>query len=103
MGEQHDLSVRKLERIVVGALIVHVDLPEPGDLVGNGSLAPPRKDQLEPGQLALDLVFESDLGARKQAHRNGRLADRGKSAGGGIPELGRDQSIADFRGTWSSE
>jgi hypothetical protein len=43
MREQHDLTIRELKRIVMGAWIFQVDLSEPSDLVNEGPPASPRK------------------------------------------------------------
>jgi tetratricopeptide (TPR) repeat protein len=45
------------------------------------------------GMIALDLVLEGDLGARKEADSYSRFFHRGKAAGGCIPELRGDQLV----------
>jgi hypothetical protein len=99
MREQYDLPIGKFERIMVRTRIVHIDLPEPGDLVGDRSLASAEKDKLEPGQFTLDLLVEADFRPGKKAHRQRGFFNRGKSACGGIPKLPRHQLITDLRGS----
>ena len=75
--EQHHLSVRKFQRIVMGCHVVHVDLPEareplPDLLVWQNTDAERR--------LALDILIERNFGTRQQADRNIRLADRRETA-----------------------
>src|SRR6516225_8381260 len=95
MREQDHLAVRKLERIMVRALVLRVDLSEARDLVSDRLPSPPEEGQLEAGRLALDLAIKADLRAGKQTHRHIGLTDRRKAARGGIPELLRDEAVAD--------
>ena len=64
-ADQHNLAVGKFQRIMMGAGVIHVHLPEPGNLMRQ-RLGPPEQ-KVEAGEMALDLVLEGDLGARKQA------------------------------------
>ncbi len=64
LGQEHDLSIRKFERIVMHVGIVHADLAEPGDLRLQISFAQERENRVD-----LDLLLEGDLGPRKQADR----------------------------------
>jgi len=65
MREQHDLAVRKLQRIMVRAGIVYVHLPEPGHLMRQR--VDPSEEKRESGEVPLDSVLENDLRARKEA------------------------------------
>ena len=65
MREQHDLAVGKFERIMVRAGLVHVDLLELRDLVRQRPAL--LEQNLEAGEMALDLILKSDLGAWKEA------------------------------------
>jgi hypothetical protein len=60
MREQHDLTIRKLNGIMVRISILYIDLPEPGHFVTDVLRFPPEKAQLN---LTLDFVIERDLGA----------------------------------------
>ena len=93
MREQHDLAVGKFERIMVRAGLVHVDLLESRDLVRQRPAL--LEQNLEAGEMTLDLILKSDLGAWKEADSYPRFIHRGKSACGCIPELRRDQLVAD--------
>jgi len=93
MRDQHNLAVGKFQRIMMGAGVIHVHLPEPGNLMRQ-RLGPPEQ-KVEAGEMALDLVLEGDLGARKQADGYSRFVPRGKAAGGCIPELRGDQLVSD--------
>ena len=96
MREQHDLAVGKLQRIMVGAEVVHVHLPESCDQVRQRSGPPEQKR--EACEMALDLILKGDLGARKKADGYPWFFRRGKAACGCIPELRRDQLVPDLRG-----
>jgi hypothetical protein len=93
MREQHDLSIGKFQRIMVRAGVVHVHLPKSSDLVRQrpGFL----EQKPEPGEMTLNFILKSDLGAWKEAHSHPRLFSRRKSACGCVPELRRDQLVAD--------
>src|SRR5258705_1540159 len=78
---------------MMGAGVIHVHLPEPGQLMRQ-RLGPPEQ-KVEPSEVALDLVLEGDLGARKETDSYSRFFHRGKAAGGCIPELRGDQLVPD--------
>jgi hypothetical protein len=96
VGEQHDPAVGKLDGVVVGAGVIHVDLPEasypmrdhPGLLI--------EEAQKKSGLLALDVAVERELGAGKQADGYVRLADSRKSLRRGVPKLCRNQLFSDL-------
>jgi len=58
--DQHDLSVREFERVVVDVRIVHVDLPESGNLVIHA-----RSAERPESALVLDVFVESQFRTRK--------------------------------------
>jgi len=91
MREQHDLAVGKFQRIMVGAGVVHVHLPEPCDPVRQ-RFGPPEQ-KLETGEMTLDLILKGDLGAGKKADGYPRFFQRGEAPRGCIPELRRDQLV----------
>jgi hypothetical protein len=93
--QQHDLAIWEFECIVMGARVIPVDLPEPGNFMSERPRMPPEDAQLESGRLPLNPVFEHDLGAGEQADRQVRLPNRRKPARMSIPELRRYQSISD--------
>src|SRR5713101_4161516 len=64
MREQHDLPIGEFEGIMVRTWIVQVDLPEPRHLVEYLPLTLLEKAQLKSRNLALDLAFKHNLGAR---------------------------------------
>jgi len=65
MREQHDLAVGELNRIVMRAWIIHVDLPEPSNPVTDVPRFLLEKTQEKSRLLSLDVLIERDLGARK--------------------------------------
>ena len=82
--EQHDLPVRKLQRIVMGHGVVHVDLPEARKMLSDFLV---RKNADAERRLAFDILVERNFGARQETDRNMRLPDRGEAAGDGLAEL----------------
>ena len=88
--EQHHLPIGKLQRIVMGHGIVHVDLPETREALSDLLV---RKDADAEGRLAFDILVEGDLGARQQADRDVGFADRGEPA----RTFGRDARGGVFR------
>ena len=61
-GEQHDLPVGKLQRVVMHVGLFQVDLPEPCHLLTDQFLAP---EDLK-NTLTFDFRLECDLGAGKK-------------------------------------
>jgi hypothetical protein len=58
--DHHDLAVREFECIVVDVRVVHVDLPESGNLVVHA-----RSTEQAECALVLDIFFKSQFRARK--------------------------------------
>src|SRR6266536_5208257 len=79
-GDQHDLAVGKLERVVMRKRPVHVDLTETSQALAHES-EPQAWHQTIKAMFVLGLPFERDLGARKKAHCHVSLADSGEAAG----------------------
>src|SRR5262249_13864099 len=52
--------------------------------------------ELEAGQFPFHVLLEPDLGTGQETDGDVRFRNRGKSAGGGIPKLRRDQPVADI-------
>jgi hypothetical protein len=66
-SEQHDLPVGELKGIMVRVRIVQVHLPETSHRVTDVLRFIFEEAQLKSGNLTLDIAFERDLGAGKQA------------------------------------
>src|SRR5215470_19138159 len=96
MREQHDLAIGELNSIVVRTWIVQVDLPEPSHLVRDVPRFLPEKTQEKSGLLALDFAVECDLGAGKKAHGHLGLSNCGESVCRRVPELRRNQPVANL-------
>jgi hypothetical protein len=90
---QHHLSVRKLQRIMMGHGVVRVDLSEARELLSDFLARENANAEL---RLALYVLVERNLGARQQTDRNMRLPDRREAAGDGIVELGGHQLVLDL-------
>src|SRR5262245_47924770 len=90
--EQHYLPVREFQRVVMGHGVVHVDLPEAREPLPD--LVVWQNTDAVRG-LAFDILVERDFGARQQADRNIRLADRREPSRDGIGEFGRHQLVLD--------
>src|SRR6516164_8425808 len=91
-GEQHHLAVREFQRIVMSHRVVHVDLPKTREALADPLV---RKDSNSKRRLAFHIRLERNLGARKQADRDVRLSDCGKTTRDGIAEFGHDQLVLD--------
>jgi hypothetical protein len=89
--DHHDLAAGKFQRVMVDVRIVHVDLPESGNLLFDTGLAEQAK-----GTIVLDLFIEGDFGAGQQANRHLRLTDGGEAAGNGPGEIRRRKLVADL-------
>jgi hypothetical protein len=90
-GQEHDLAVRKFQRIVMVVRVVQVDLLEARDLL----------PQLLVGEeaecvLALDFALKHELRPRKEADGDIRLSDGRKAARDRVRELCRDEFVADL-------
>jgi hypothetical protein len=96
MGQQDDVSVRKLERVVITIWFTPIDLSE------RGRLLPDTAREHEP-DFASYLVLEGKLGARKQAYGYVPVIHRSKTARDGVLKSGRDQLVADLRGAGCDE
>src|SRR5258705_7483136 len=72
--------------------IVHVDLPKAREALSDFLV---RENPDAERRLAFDIRIEGDLRAGKQANRDIRLADCGKSARDGIVEFSHDQLVLD--------
>ena len=73
-GEQHDLPVGELQRVVVRVWLLHLDLPESSYLLPE-FLAP---EDLK-NMLALHFPLERDLRAGKKTHSYMRFSDGGET------------------------
>jgi hypothetical protein len=67
-SQQHDLPAGELQRIVMNMRLIHIDLPEAGDLL----LDPSNREETE-GRLAFDIPLKCKLSAGKQANDNVRI------------------------------
>lgn len=77
-GQEHDRAICELDRVVVGAWQIAVDLPEATDL-SEPADADLRKRPSE-GVAVLRVLLEGDLGPRHQADRDVRLVNCGEAA-----------------------
>ena len=73
--------------------IVHVDLAE-----SSRAMLDPRLAKHAEGTVELDLIVESELGAREQADRYIGLTNLGKSARDRLHEIGGDEPVRDLGG-----
>jgi hypothetical protein len=89
-GQQDDLSVRELKRVVMTVLLSLIDLAETGDLVTEHA----GKDN---AGFASYFVVKGKLGARKQANSYPRFVHRGKSARDRVVKTRRYQPVAYLR------
>jgi hypothetical protein len=98
MSEQDDLTVGKLNGVVVCTRIVQVDLSEPPNPVRDVPRLLLEKTQEKSSLLTPHLAFERKLGTGQQAHRDLRFSNRGESLGCRVPKLRRNQLVADLGG-----
>src|SRR6516165_12108409 len=89
--EQHQLSIREFQRIVMARGDIHVDLPEASEPLLN---FPAREKPTQ--SLAFDILVERDFRAGQQADRDIWLADGSKAASDGIVEPARHKLVFDF-------
>jgi hypothetical protein len=94
VGEKHDLSVRKLQCIVVGELFL-IDLPEDRCRVLRRYLYCFEERADAPVQVAY-LTGKREFRARKDADRSAEILHRSE-ASGAAAKLLRHQFVADFR------
>jgi len=87
MREQHDVAIGELNRIVMRAWIIHVDLPESSNPVTDMPRFLLEKTQEKSGLLSLDVLIESNLGAGKKTHGHLGLSDCRETLRGGVPKL----------------
>src|SRR5689334_9390966 len=75
LGNEHDLSVRELQRIVMRGGPIEIDLPKARNLVAGfpGGQEPERR-------IAFDFIFERQLRPRQQTDRHARLRRVRKAA-----------------------
>ena len=92
-GEQHDLPVGELQRIVMHVLLLHLDLPESSYLLPYEFLA---SGELK-NMLAFDFRLECDLRARKKTHSYMRFSDDGETTSERIIERRCHQLVSDLR------
>src|SRR5215831_469938 len=97
-SDQHDLSVREFERIVMHVRFVCVDLPKTGYLGANCLFTLPAYENGKPA-LELDLLFERNLCAGKQAHRHVWFSHSGKTARDRVIELRRYEFVPNLCGS----
>jgi hypothetical protein len=88
---QHDLSIRKFQRIVMDARLVGVDLPE-----ARQPLTDLPRTEKPKRRLTLDVVVEGNLGAWHQANRYARLSNRNKATRDRVGKGGCHQPILDL-------
>src|SRR5262249_61648774 len=96
MVRTHDLAAGKLNRIVVRAWIIQVDLPEPPDPVLDVPRFLLEKTQEKSGLLALDIAIERNLGAGEKAYGHLGFAVCGESLRRRVPKLRRDQLVSNL-------
>ena len=96
VGEQHNLAVGELNRIVVRAWIIQVDLPEPPNPVFDVPRFFTKKTQEKSGLFSLNFAFERDLGTWEKTYGHFWVSDRGESLCRRVPKLRRNQLVPDF-------
>jgi hypothetical protein len=94
--EQHDLTIRELERIVVRARVFPVDLAKASDPVDD-PLGLLENAELKSRWDTLDFGIESHFGTGNEAHGDVGLTHRAKSPRRGIPKFSRYQLVSNFR------
>src|SRR5205085_4955670 len=97
-GDQHDMAVGKLKRVVMRKRPLHVDLTETSQALAHEP-EPQAWHQAIKGMFVLDLRFERDLSARKKAHCHVRLANCGEPTSARAAESARYQLIPDHGGS----
>jgi hypothetical protein len=91
ISDQHNLSIRKLKRIVVYRPVIEVDLAEASHLVRQfpGGQEPERS-------VAFDLFFECKFRPRQQTDSYARLTGIAEAARNGIGKLCRYKLVTDL-------
>src|ERR1700676_1041720 len=90
-GEQHNLPVGELKRVVMHVRLLLLDLPEPSHF-------PPELFPRHPvrEENALDLVLERNLRAGKKAHGHVWFSHRGTTTSDRVVECRRHQFVCDL-------
>src|SRR5712672_1931119 len=91
IGEQHDGSIRKFQRVVMLGCVIEAYLAKSRQAGMNTS---PEQEAVRAG-----VSLECDLGPWTKADRNGRAVGIGKTARGRGLECGRYQCLRYFGGT----
>ena len=94
ISDQHDASVRELERIVVHRPVIEVDLPEASHLVRQS----PGGQEREPS-VAFDFFFECKFCPRQQTDGNAPLTGITEAAGDRIWKICRYKLVTDLGGS----
>jgi hypothetical protein len=94
ISDQHDLSIRELERIVVHRPVIEVDLAEASHLVRQS----PGGQKREPS-VAFDFFFECKFCPRQQTDGNAPLTGITEAAGDRIWKICRYKLVTDLGGS----
>jgi hypothetical protein len=96
-SQQYDLSVRKLEGIVVSHCSMPVDLPEDRGLVTlDGFAQEPSESTGEQGLVSPHWLLKGQLGPGEKADRHASISLATKPTSTG-PEVPRHEAVIDFR------
>jgi hypothetical protein len=85
-SQEHNLTFRKLQRIVMCILIILVDLPEDSCGVIKGTSFPTE----DPARLTTYFRCKGKLGSRKYTYRNVRVFRRSEACGATVEMAGRE-------------
>ena len=72
MGDHHNPPIRELQRVVMPARLIRIDLAKAGQPIANTSVKEKSPDSR--------ILFKGDLRSRQKAHRNRRLVNRGEAS-----------------------
>jgi hypothetical protein len=92
-GEQHDLPVGELQRVMMRVWLLHLDLPKSSYLLPDEFLAP---EDLK-NMLALHFPLERDLRTGKKKHGYMGFSDGGEATSERVIELRCHKSVSNFR------
>jgi hypothetical protein len=90
--QQHDLPVRKFQRVVMCVRFIELDLTELGRAPLDFALWQNAEEIV-----VFDVVLEYQFGAGPQAHRYVGFSNSGKATGGGVVESRRHQLVSYLR------
>ena len=89
--DHHDVAAREFERVMMDVRIVHIELPEPGNLVLHARLP----EQTE-STVIFDLLLEGEFGAGKQTDGDVGFPDGSEAAGDRFREFRHHQLVTNL-------